>query len=114
MRILIIGGTIFIGKHVVRRLDERGHDVTLFHRGEHEAPDLPPHLRQRNNYAQDMAVDSSRIRRELGYTDAFTIEDGVRRTFAWTRENPPEKYNPRLLDFSLDDATLAEYRAAAR
>jgi nucleoside-diphosphate-sugar epimerase len=74
---------------------------------------LPPHLRQRNNYAQDMVIDSSRIRAELGYNDVFTVDEGVRRAFAWTSANPPEKYNPRLLDFSLDDAALAEYRAAA-
>jgi nucleoside-diphosphate-sugar epimerase len=42
MRILIIGGTRFIGPYVVRRLVEAGgHSVTLFHRGETKA-DLPP------------------------------------------------------------------------
>jgi nucleoside-diphosphate-sugar epimerase len=34
MRILIIGGTRFIGTYVVRRLIDAGHSVTLFHRGE--------------------------------------------------------------------------------
>lgn len=34
MRILIIGGTRFIGPHVVRHLVGAGHEVTLFHRGE--------------------------------------------------------------------------------
>lgn len=33
MRILIIGGTKFIGPHVIRLLLEEGHDLTLFHRG---------------------------------------------------------------------------------
>ena len=40
MRILIIGGTNFIGPHVVRLLAAEGHEIILFHRGEHEA-DLP-------------------------------------------------------------------------
>ena len=35
-RILVLGGTGFIGPAVVARLVEAGHDVTLFHRGEHE------------------------------------------------------------------------------
>jgi nucleoside-diphosphate-sugar epimerase len=40
MSILIIGGTRFIGPHVVRQLLQAGKDVTIYHRGEHE-PDLP-------------------------------------------------------------------------
>src|SRR5690349_13239697 len=34
MRILIIGGTRFMGPHVVRHLIGAGHEVTPFHRGE--------------------------------------------------------------------------------
>jgi len=41
MRVLIIGGTNFIGPHVVRRLVEESCEVTLFHRGQTTA-DLPP------------------------------------------------------------------------
>lgn len=33
MRILMIGGTRFIGRHVVDAALSRGHDVTIFHRG---------------------------------------------------------------------------------
>lgn len=34
MKVLVIGGTRFIGPAVVRRLIARGHDVAVFHRGE--------------------------------------------------------------------------------
>ena len=44
MHVLMIGGTRFIGPHVVRRLVARGYSVTVYHRGETEA-DLPPHVR---------------------------------------------------------------------
>jgi nucleoside-diphosphate-sugar epimerase len=44
MRVLIIGGTAFIGPHVVRSLVSGGHEVTIFHRGEHE-PELPGTVR---------------------------------------------------------------------
>ncbi len=44
MRVLIIGGTAFIGPHVVRSLAAGGHEVTIFHRGEHE-PELPESVR---------------------------------------------------------------------
>jgi hypothetical protein len=37
MRVLVLGGTYFIGPHVVRRLTDGGYDVTVFHRGQHES-----------------------------------------------------------------------------
>lgn len=37
MRILILGGTTLTGPYAVRRLHSLGHEVTVFHRGEHEA-----------------------------------------------------------------------------
>ena len=40
MRILIIGGTRFIGLAATRLLSEQGHELALFHRGQSE-PDLP-------------------------------------------------------------------------
>lgn len=35
MKVLIIGGTIFLGRHLVAAGLARGHDVTVFHRGRH-------------------------------------------------------------------------------
>jgi nucleoside-diphosphate-sugar epimerase len=44
MRVLVLGGTRFIGPHVVRMLAEQGHELTVFHRGETET-DLPASVR---------------------------------------------------------------------
>lgn len=44
MRVLAIGGTGFIGPHAIGALVEEGHEVTVYHRGEHEAA-LPPTVR---------------------------------------------------------------------
>jgi nucleoside-diphosphate-sugar epimerase len=44
MRVLIIGGTGFIGPYTARELCDGGHEVTVFHRGEHEAA-LPRSVR---------------------------------------------------------------------
>jgi 2'-hydroxyisoflavone reductase len=37
MRILFLGGTQFVGRHMVERAMERGHEVTLFNRGKTNA-----------------------------------------------------------------------------
>jgi nucleoside-diphosphate-sugar epimerase len=41
MRVLVLGGTRFIGRAIVEDLVSAGHDVTVVHRGEHEADGLP-------------------------------------------------------------------------
>jgi nucleoside-diphosphate-sugar epimerase len=65
MRILLIGGTGFIGPDVVSALMSRGHDVTVFHRG--NAP-LPPGARaiigDRNRLA-DHAADLRAVRADV-------------------------------------------------
>lgn len=43
MRTLVIGGTLFIGREIVRRLAARGHEVTVLHRRDHH--DLGPQIR---------------------------------------------------------------------
>ena len=37
MRLLVLGGTVFLGRHVTAEALRRGHEVTLFHRGRHGA-----------------------------------------------------------------------------
>ena len=37
MDILILGGTVFLGRHLVHAALTRGHRITLFHRGQHNA-----------------------------------------------------------------------------
>lgn len=43
MKILVLGGTGLLGPFVVKQLVDLGHDLTIFHTGEHE-PDLPPQV----------------------------------------------------------------------
>lgn len=45
MNVVVIGGTRFVGAHVVRQLADAGHAVTVYHRGEHNAQ-LPDSVRQ--------------------------------------------------------------------
>ncbi|HET9723575.1 MAG TPA: NAD-dependent epimerase/dehydratase family protein [Actinomycetota bacterium] len=41
MRLLLIGGTEFVGRHILEHAVAAGHDVTVFHRGVTEPSDLP-------------------------------------------------------------------------
>jgi 2'-hydroxyisoflavone reductase len=47
MKLLVLGGTVFLGRHIVQVALERGHEVTVFHRGQHGADVFPDceHLR---------------------------------------------------------------------
>lgn len=43
MKLLILGGTVFLGRYLVESALTRGHEVTLFNRGQHN-PDLFPEV----------------------------------------------------------------------
>ena len=58
-------------------------------------------------YAQDLAYDTSRVRNELGYKEIVSVDEGLRRTIAAVRENPP------VIDtaqYAAEDAALASRR----
>jgi len=46
MRLLMIGGTRFVGRHIVEAALAAGHEVTIFHRGR-TGPDLFPDVEHR-------------------------------------------------------------------
>jgi len=41
MRLLILGGTVFLGRHIVTAATERGHELTLFTRGRSDPGPVP-------------------------------------------------------------------------
>jgi len=56
MDLLIIGGTVFLGRHLVEAALGRGHTVTLFNRGQHN-PELFPGIEKlRGDRASDLAA----------------------------------------------------------
>lgn len=56
MRLLALGGTRFVGRHLVEAALERGHEVTLFHRGEHGAELFPEVERIRGDRERDLGA----------------------------------------------------------
>lgn len=56
MNVLVIGGTIFLGKHIVQTLLDRGHQVTIFNRGVHNADLFPDAEKLRGDRNGDISA----------------------------------------------------------
>lgn len=56
MKILVIGGTIFLGKHVVAEALRRGYEVTLFNRGKHNPEMFPDVEKIRGDRLSDLKL----------------------------------------------------------
>ncbi|MEM6427962.1 MAG: NAD-dependent epimerase/dehydratase family protein [Deinococcota bacterium] len=57
MNLLVIGGTRFVGRHLVEEAQQRGHDITLFNRGKSNVdlfPDIS-HIRGDRDVPRDLA-----------------------------------------------------------
>ena len=86
-RVLVIGGTVFVGPSVVRELVTTGHEVAVFHRGEHEI-DLPPSVRHIHGDRTRIADQCDAFRsfdpdtvvdmRSMTENDARAVLDAVR------------------------------------
>ena len=67
---------------------------------------LPPHLRSPYEPHQDLVVGTSRLRDELGFTEVYSIDEGLRRTIEWERGNPPPSGDPGAAEYAAEDAAL--------
>ncbi|HVF48637.1 MAG TPA: NAD-dependent epimerase/dehydratase family protein [Pyrinomonadaceae bacterium] len=61
MKLLILGGTVFLGRHLIDAATARGHEVTIFNRGQTEA-DVPREV-ERLRGDRDGGLDALRGRR---------------------------------------------------
>ncbi len=59
MRILIIGGTVFVGRHIAEAAIAAGHDITLFHRGRSGADLFPSATHLTGDRNEDLSAFSS-------------------------------------------------------
>jgi nucleoside-diphosphate-sugar epimerase len=72
---------------------------------------LPDYLREDGfDLRQDFVLDSSRIRRELGYREVVEEAEALRRTVEWERANPPTSSVDRF-DYDAEDGALARLGA---
>jgi len=69
--------------------------------------ELPVSLQWDGDATQDVVVDTSRIRRDLGYAEALPREERLARAVAWERANPPAEDAPGGYDYAAEDEVLA-------
>jgi nucleoside-diphosphate-sugar epimerase len=105
MRILIIGGTKFIGPFVVRQLVEQGREVAVFHRGETEVG-LPSSVRHIHgdrkqlrdfkttfaNFAPEIALDMAPYTEQQAQTVVQTFKGLVKRVVAISSQDVYRAY----------------------
>lgn len=71
---------------------------------------LPEHLKSSTGYEYDLAVDTTRIRKELGYKERVSREEGLAKTIAWERANPPAEIDSSQFDYEREDAAVERFK----
>jgi len=122
LKILVLGGTGFIGPHIVREALARGHEVTLFNRG-HSNTDLFPDVKKLvgdrdggldvlKTGQWDVALDISGYVPRLVQDSAEMLKDRVGRylftssvaAYNWTDELFPKSNNSKMAVWSNPDS----------
>jgi nucleoside-diphosphate-sugar epimerase len=67
----------------------------------------PRHLLKPGNAAQHWTASSARIRHELEYKEPVAIEQAIRQTIRWERENPPDVAFLAQFDYAAEDSAAA-------
>lgn len=71
--------------------------------------DVPEHLRDEDlNFSQDLVVDTTRIRAELGYRELVDPSEAMERTVEWELANMPDELPPNRFDYEAEDAALPD------
>lgn len=60
------------------------------------------------NLSQHLAIDSTKIRNELGYKETVPLTKAIKKTIEWERTNPPTQINPDIFDYEKEDKMLSE------
>jgi nucleoside-diphosphate-sugar epimerase len=74
---------------------------------------LPEHLRDETRFEAHLNADSRRIRNELGYKEIIDFSEGLKRTVAWEKDNPPPSVDPDDYNYEAEDKALSEIDGAS-
>jgi 2'-hydroxyisoflavone reductase len=117
LKLLIIGGTRFLGRHLVTEALERGHEVTLFNRGNHPPPsDAVENIKgDRNNDSDleklkgrrwDVVIDTSGQLPRSVRAIAESLSDSVDRYIFISTQNAYASVSVPGVDETFPAATL--------
>ncbi len=67
---------------------------------------LPAHLATGFAVNQDLVVDTTRLRRELGYSETVPLDEALKRTVEWERANTPKEVDDSQFDYAAEDALV--------
>lgn len=73
----------------------------------------PQHPIKPGNAAQHWTASSTRIRRELGYREPVALQDAIRRTICWEKENSPALDCLAPFDYATEAKAVAAYKRQA-
>src|SRR5258707_333806 len=90
MKLLVLGGTVFLGRHVVESALARGHSVTLFNSGRQNPDFFPKFEKLRGDRDGDLSVH--RGRRFDAVIDTTTYTPGQACTMAEILDRRIEHY----------------------
>jgi nucleoside-diphosphate-sugar epimerase len=71
--------------------------------------EMPEAMRPGPGLTQELIIDTTRLRSELGYAERVPREEGLRRTVQWMREHPPGADDPMgqlELHYEIEDEVL--------
>lgn len=123
MKILVLGGTRFVGRHIVETLSAQGHCVTAFHRGQ-TICDLPAGVRAiygdrdlplpEESFADDWdaIIDVSgrhpdQLRRSLELEAAWYLFISTINVYADLSQAGVDESSPTIREFDPDDGAMA-------
>jgi nucleoside-diphosphate-sugar epimerase len=67
----------------------------------------PPNLSPNLNSDQHLDMDTTKIRRDLGYHGTLSRGEALARTVTWDRQHPPSDIDLAQFDYAAEDAILS-------
>jgi hypothetical protein len=115
MRVLVIGGTLFIGRAIVERLATRGHEITVLHR--RDRPDLGPKIQNLPADRSDLTTIARGLRQgrfEAVFDVAYDWEKGTTASQPFSDWLRPDRRHGRHRDGPRSATTEARHLRAVR